>query len=87
MKKTLIVLALFAATPADASPTLAICHNPYALCASSATVAVPGKTVTVNGKVFPMGVSVCPVLKGASIAAWHIWANWRHGRFRPNHCR
>ena len=68
MKKTLIVLALLAATPANASPSLAICHTPYALCASSATVAVPGKTVTVNGNVFPMGISVCPVLKGASIA-------------------
>ena len=72
MKKTLIVLALLAATPADASPSLAICHTPYALCASSATVAVPGKTVTVNGKVFPMGISVCPVLKGESIADLHL---------------
>ena len=68
MKKTLIVAAFFVVTPADASPSLAICHNPYALCASSATVAVPGKTVKVNGNTFPMGVSVCPVLKGASIA-------------------
>ena len=68
MKKTLIVAALFVATPADASPSLAICHNPYALCASSATVAVPGKTVKVNGNTFPMGVSVCPVLRGESIA-------------------
>ena len=68
MKKALLVLALLVVTPADASPSLAICHNPYALCASSATVAVPGKTVTVNGNVFPMGVSVCPVLRGESIA-------------------
>ena len=60
--------AITSTTPAEASPSLAICHNPYALCASSATVAVPGKTVTVNGNVFPMGISVCPVLKGESIA-------------------
>ena len=69
MKKTLIaIVALLVVTPADASPSLAICHSAYALCASSATVAVPGKTVTVNGNVFPMGVSVCPVLRGESIA-------------------
>jgi hypothetical protein len=60
--------AINSTTPAEASPSLAICHNPYALCASSATVAVPGKTVTVNGNVFPMGISVCPVLKGERAA-------------------
>ena len=70
MQKTLIVTVavLFTATSVDASPALSICRTPYALCASSATVAVPGKTVTVNGSVFPMGISTCPVLTGESIA-------------------
>jgi len=55
-------------TPAIASPALAICHKPYALCASSPTVAIPGETVKVNGQEFQAGLSVCPVLKGESIA-------------------
>jgi len=57
-----------ASSPAAASPALAICHKRYALCASSPTVAIPGETVKVGGKTFPAGVSVCPVLKGESIA-------------------
>ena len=62
------VMAASTSTPAIASPALAICHKPYALCASSPTVAISGETVTVNGKTFAAGLSVCPVLKGPSIA-------------------
>ena len=62
------IVAASTSTPAIASPALAICHQPYALCASSPTVAIPGETVKVNGKEFQAGVSVCPVLKGPSIA-------------------
>lgn len=59
-------------TAAAASPALAICHTPYALCASSPTVAIPGETVTVGGKTFQAGVSVCPVLRGPSIADMNL---------------
>jgi len=62
------IMAASTSTPAIASPALAICHKPYALCASSPTVAIPGETVKVNGKEFQAGVSVCPVLRGPSIA-------------------
>jgi hypothetical protein len=62
------IVAASTSTPAIASPALAICQKPYALCASSPTVAIPGETVKVNGKTFPAGVSVCPVLRGPSIA-------------------
>ncbi len=57
-----------ASSPAPASPALMICYKRYALCASSPTVAIPGETVKVNGKEFQAGVSVCPVLRGPSIA-------------------
>ena len=63
--------AILLAVPAAASaggPSLGICHVDYALCASSPTVAIPGATVTVKGTTFPVGLSVCPVLKGESIA-------------------
>jgi hypothetical protein len=62
------VMAASTSTPAIASPALAICHTPYALCASSPTVVLEGETVTVGGKTFQAGLSVCPVLKGESIA-------------------
>ena len=64
-----------ASSPAPASPALAICHQRYALCASSPTVAIPGETVKVGGTTFPAGVSVCPVLRGPSIADLSLFSN------------
>lgn len=52
---------------AYAEPALIMCHGKYALCAASPTTPT-GKTIVINGVVFQEGVSVCPVLKGESVA-------------------
>ena len=69
MKKLLIAAALTFTAPAHAL-TIQVCTGEFALCAASPTTPVPGKTVTVNGKVFPLGVAVCPVLRGP------VWPTW-----------
>jgi len=67
MKKLLIAAALTLAAPAHAM-TIQVCKGEFALCAASPTTPVPGKTITVGGKVFPLGVAVCPVLRGPALA-------------------
>jgi len=75
MKYSLAIATLLFSTTVGASPALKICHGEYALCAASSTVPVPGKTITVNGKTFPLGVAVCPVLTGDSIADMNLMNN------------
>lgn len=67
MKKILIAAAMTLTAPAQAL-TIQVCKGEFALCAASPTTPVPGQTITVNGKVFPLGTSVCPVLKGPALA-------------------
>jgi hypothetical protein len=57
---------LFFIGVASAEPALIMCHGRYALCAASPTTPT-GKTIVINGVTFQEGVSVCPVLKGASV--------------------
>jgi hypothetical protein len=52
---------------AYAEPALMMCNGKYALCAASPTTPT-GKTMVINGVTFQQGVSVCPVLKGKSVA-------------------
>jgi hypothetical protein len=67
MKKLLFAAALTITAPAHAL-TVQVCTGEFALCAASPTTPVPGKTITVGGKVFPLGVAVCPVLRGPALA-------------------
>ena len=67
MKKLLMIAALTLTAPAHAM-TIQVCTGEFALCAASPTTPVAGQTITVNGKVFPLGVAVCPVLRGPAFA-------------------
>ena len=67
MKKLLFAAVLTITAPAHAL-TVQVCTGEFALCAASPTTPVPGKTITVGGKVFPLGVAVCPVLRGPALA-------------------
>jgi hypothetical protein len=66
MKKILLAIALLASMTALAEP-LHICKGLYAFCGASSTTPT-GKDITVLGKTYQEGMSVCPVLKGTSIA-------------------
>ena len=68
MKKLLMVSAVMCLAASAHAMTIKVCNGEFALCAASPTTPVPGQTVTVNGKVFPLGVAVCPVLKGPAFA-------------------
>ena len=67
MKKLLMATALTLTAPAHAL-TVQVCTGEFALCAASPTTPVPNQTITVGGKAFPLGVSVCPVLRGPALA-------------------
>lgn len=63
---TIVLLAL--SSPAFAqSPSLGICHGEFALCAAASTEPT-NRNIVVKGVTFREGHSVCPVLRGPSIA-------------------
>ena len=73
MKKLLTTLALLSTITAFAEP-LHICKGLYAFCGASSTTPT-GKDITVLGKTYKEGMSVCPVLKGTSIANFTLMQN------------
>ena len=74
MKKIFRAAAMTLTAPAHAL-TIQVCTGEFALCAASPTTAIPGQTITVNGKVFPLGVAVCPVLRGPALADMDLMDN------------
>ena len=68
MKKLLMIAAVLSLTAPAHAMTIQVCKGEFALCAASPTTPVAGQTITVNGKVFPLGVAVCPVLRGPAFA-------------------
>jgi len=75
MKKLLIAVAVLGLSAPAHAVTIQVCNGEFALCAASPTTPVPGQTITVNGKVFPLGTSVCPVLRGPALADMDLMNN------------
>jgi hypothetical protein len=76
MRPLLTVAALVALlSPTAHATTIQVCDGEFALCAASPTTAVPGQTINVNGVTFPLGTSVCPVLRGPALADMDLMNN------------
>jgi hypothetical protein len=76
MRPLLTVAALVALLcPPVHATTIQVCDGEFALCAASPTTAVPNQTINVNGKTFPLGTSVCPVLRGPALADMDLMNN------------
>ena len=73
MKQLLTTLLLSIAFTASAEP-LYLCRGLYAFCGASSTTPT-GKDIVVLGKTYQEGMSVCPVLKGTSIANFTLMNN------------
>lgn len=65
--KILILVIAFYSFNSFAESTVKVCVGEYALCAASPTIKT-GKVMYVGDVAFDEGVSVCPVLTGASLA-------------------
>jgi len=72
--RPLILAAILAPFAAHAT-TIQVCDGEFALCAASPTTAIPNQTITVNGATFPLGTSVCPVLRGPALADMDLMNN------------
>jgi len=76
MRPLLTVATLVALlSPTANATTIQVCDGEFALCAASPTTAVPGQTIDVNGVTFPLGTSVCPVLRGPALADMDLMNN------------